>query len=215
MPSAGTLAEPQTEPWRGAPAAPPNILWICTDQQRFDTIHALGNPHVRTPNLDRLVARGVAFTRAYCTSPICTPSRASFLTGRYPRTTRARWNGNTEFPPDEVLVTRLLAEAGYDCGLVGKLHLAGAQKRVEPRTHDGYRVFQWSHHPAPDWPESDYIRWLCEKGETWQAHYHLPPPGARHAYAGMPAPLHQTTWCAEKAIQFLSEPRQGPWLMSV
>ena len=62
----------------------PNILWICTDQQRYDTIHALGNEHIRTPNLDRLVAEGVAFTRAYTQSPICTPSRACFLTGRYP-----------------------------------------------------------------------------------------------------------------------------------
>ena len=59
----------------------PNILWICTDQQRADTIGALGNPHIRTPNLDALAAQGVAFTRAYCQSPVCTPSRASFLKG--------------------------------------------------------------------------------------------------------------------------------------
>lgn len=193
----------------------PNILWICTDQQRFDTIRSLGNPHVHTPNLDRLAADGMAFTRAYCTSPICTPSRASFLTGRYPRTTRARWNGNSEFPADEVLITRLLADAGYDCGLVGKLHLAGAQGRTEPRVDDGYRLFEWDHHPMPDWPDSGYQRWLAEKGESWERHYHLPPPGERHAYAGMPAALHQTTWCADKCIEFLSERRAGPWLMSV
>ena len=71
----------------------PNILWICTDQQRYDTIHALGNSLINTPNLDALVAQGAAFTRAYCQSPVCTPSRASFLTGRYPRTTRCRQNG--------------------------------------------------------------------------------------------------------------------------
>jgi hypothetical protein len=55
----------------------PNLLWICTDQQRFDTIGALGNPWVSTPHIDGLVAAGVAFTHAYCQSPICTPSRAS------------------------------------------------------------------------------------------------------------------------------------------
>ncbi|HIA01869.1 MAG TPA: sulfatase, partial [Myxococcales bacterium] len=71
----------------------PNILWICTDQQRFDTIHSLGNPQINTPNIDALVTNGVAFTRAFCQSPVCTPSRASFLTGRYPRTTRCRQNG--------------------------------------------------------------------------------------------------------------------------
>ena len=76
----------------------PNILWICTDQQRYDTIHALGNEHIRTPNLDRLVAEGVAFTRAYTQSPICTPSRACFLTGRYPSTLHVNRNGNAYFP---------------------------------------------------------------------------------------------------------------------
>ena len=62
---------------------PPNVLWICTDQQRWDTIAALGNRHINTPNIDRLVAQGTACTNAYCQSPICTPSRASFLSGCY------------------------------------------------------------------------------------------------------------------------------------
>ena len=68
----------------------PNILWYCTDQQRFDTIGALGNRHVKTPTIDGLVKGGVAFTHAYCQSPICTPSRASFLTGMYPSKIRNR-----------------------------------------------------------------------------------------------------------------------------
>ena len=67
----------------------PNILWLCTDQQRWDTIHALGNSFVDTPNLDRLCRQGVAFTNTYCQNPICTPSRASFLTGRYPSSINA------------------------------------------------------------------------------------------------------------------------------
>ncbi len=84
----------------------PNVLWICTDQQRYDTIGALGNPHVRTPNLDRLVRDGVAFTHAYCQSPICTPSRASFLTGRYPSTLHACTNGNDHWDEAAPLVTK-------------------------------------------------------------------------------------------------------------
>ena len=62
----------------------PNILWYCTDQQRFDTVAALGNPHVLTPNLDKMVEGGVSFTHTYCQSPICTPSRSSIMTGLYP-----------------------------------------------------------------------------------------------------------------------------------
>ena len=58
----------------------PNILWICTDQQRYDTIFALGNKYAQTPNLDQLVNDGTTFTNAFCQSPVCAPSRASFLT---------------------------------------------------------------------------------------------------------------------------------------
>jgi len=59
--------------------ARPNILWVCTDQQRWDTIRSLGNSHIRSPNIDRLVAEGVAFARCYAQSPICTPSRANLM----------------------------------------------------------------------------------------------------------------------------------------
>ena len=144
----------------------PNILWYCADAQRFDTIAALGNPHIRTPTLDRLVGSGVAFRQAYCQCPICTPSRASFLTGRYPATTQVYRNGHPQFAADEVLVTRLLADAGYDCGLAGKLHLSTA-KHGETRYDDGYRFFQYSNLPYPDDADAGnhYYDWLRkEKG---------------------------------------------------
>ncbi len=115
----------------------PNILWYCTDQQRYDTIGALGNSHVHTKAIDALVARGVAFTHAYTQNPICTPSRASFLTGMYPSTVRANGNGIAYMPEEYPLVTKLLADAGYDCGLVGKSHLAPAEAGVEPRADEG------------------------------------------------------------------------------
>ena len=124
----------------------PNILWICTDQQRFDTIGCLNNPHIDTPVLDRLCAEGVAFSRTYCQSPVCQPSRASFLSGLYPNTVHVNRNGNSYFPANERvrLITRRLADVGYDCGLAGKLHLASAWTGVEARADDGYRVFDYS-----------------------------------------------------------------------
>ncbi len=197
-------------------AESPNILWICTDQQRFDTIHALGNECIRTPNIDGLIAEGVAFTRCYSQSPVCTPSRAAFLTGRYPRTTRCRQNGQ-KIPDDEVLVTRMLADVGYDCGLAGKLHLSACEPRVcdyEERIDDGYRVFHWSHHPNPDWEANAYIQWLEGKGQSWDDLYH-PQRGHFETWAGVPAEYHQTTWCAEKAVEFMNEDRDGPWLFSL
>ena len=204
----------------------PNILWYCTDQQRFDTIGALGNPHVRTPNLDRFVAQSVAFTHAYCQSPICTPSRASFLTGMYPSRVHNTRNGNAVVPPEtaERLVTRTLAAAGYDGGLVGKLHLAGAASAQEPRVDDGYRVFEYSHSPRNDWPlaEHDYARWLHDKGHDPAKVLSVPA-----GYGGLMAPtperdnvppeLHQSTWCTERAIAFIAADRAAdtPWLLSV
>ena len=186
----------------------PNILWICTDQQRYDTIGALGNPHVSTPNIDRLVQDGVAFTHAFCQSPICTPSRASFLTGMYPSTVHVNGNGNEHFPDNPPLVTRMLAEAGYDCGLIGKLHLASAYGRVERRANDGYRYWQYSHAPRDDWEKGhDYADWVRAKG------YILGELIAN--VEGVPAELHQTTWCAEKTIEFIREHREQPWLASV
>lgn len=199
----------------------PNILWYCTDQQRFDTIGALGNSHVHTPNLDRLVAEGVAFTHAYCQSPICTPSRASFLTGRYPSAIGVNTNGNAWFPANETLVTRGLADAGYDCGLVGKLHLAGAYYGREPRVDDGYTFFQYSHAPRDDWTRGhDYADWIRARGED-PAHYLNQPsrpfgidiPTADRD--NVPPELHQTTWCSEQAVAFIDRNHDSPWLLSV
>lgn len=186
----------------------PNILWICTDQQRYDTIGALGYDHVDTPYIDGLVGEGVAFTHAYCQSPVCTPSRASFLTGVYPSAMRANQNGLEYFPDTLPLVTRLLADSGYDCGLIGKLHLSSAFGRIEPRVNDGYRYWQYSHAPRDDWPQGhDYADWVLSKGSSLRELIKSPD--------GVPAELHQTTWCAEKTIEFVSEQRTGPWLASV
>jgi arylsulfatase len=200
-----------------SPTTRPNILWICTDQQRFDTLGCYGNSFVRTPNLDRLAGQGIRFSHAFCQSPVCTPSRASFLTGRYPRTTRCRANGQM-IPADETLVTKILHDAGYTCGLSGKLHLAPCHPSVnhgtEPRIDDGYDVFHWSHHPAADWTTNAYHHWLREKGVTFKTE---PFRGSTQVKAGMPAEHHQTTWCAQMAINFIEAHagREQPWLFSV
>lgn len=188
----------------------PNILWICTDQQRYDTIGALNNSHLRSPNIDRLVSSGVSFERAYCQSPICTPSRASFLTGMYPSSVHGCGNGNAYWAEAAPLVTALLADAGYDCALAGKLHLAGAEGRIEPRPqHDGYRVFHWSHGPHANWETGhDYADWLQQQGRDLAEMLEHPQD--------TPLELHQTSWCTDRAIDFIEADHDGkPWLMSV
>jgi arylsulfatase A-like enzyme len=196
----------------------PNILWICSDQQRVDTLGAYGNPFVRTPNLDRLAETGTLFLNAFSQSPVCTPSRATFLTGRYPRTCRTRQNG-ADIPADEVLVTKMLADAGYTCGLAGKLHLSACSPSVcttmERRIDDGYHAFHWSHHAGPGWGmHNEYWAWLDAQG----AHFETPPrDDCPYVLEGMPSDRHQTTWCAEKACDFMTEHAddEAPWLFSV
>ncbi len=195
----------------------PNILWICSDQQRFDTLGVTGNPFVHTPHLDQLAGSGMLFTHCFTQNPVCTPSRASFLTGRYPRTTRCRQNGQA-IPPDEVPVTRVLTEAGYHCGLVGKLHVSPVAPHVAPvaehRIADGYAEFHWSHHPAPDWPANAYTRWLDQRGVQFDSR---PIVGSRYVRLGMPVGDHQTSWCADVAAAFIRGALRfrRPWLLSV
>jgi arylsulfatase A-like enzyme len=186
----------------------PNILWYCTDQQRFDTIGALGYAHVVTPVVDQLVRDGVAFTHAYCQSPICTPSRSSFMTGMYPSRVHNTRNGNETFPGYPPLITRLLADSGYHCGLVGKFHLQSSGHRTEPRMDDGYSFWKFSHAPRDDWEEGhDYGDWVRQQGGDLDA--------LREHPDRVPTELHQTTWASERAIEFIRAQEEGPWLLSV
>lgn len=186
----------------------PNILWYCTDQQRFDTIGALGNPYVKTPKLDSLVKLGTSFTHAYCQSPICTPSRASFMTGMYPSRIHNCRNGNDTWDNHPPLISKLLAEAGYDCGMVGKFHLQSSGYRTEPRLDDGYSYWKFSHAPRDDWAEGhDYGDWVRDKGGDLDA--------LRLHEDRVPPELHQTTWVTDCALDFLEQPRTKPWFLTL
>jgi len=209
----------------------PNILWICTDQQRWDTLGCYGNSDVKTPNLDRLADQGVLFNHCYSQSPVCTPSRASFLTGRYPRTNGCRQNGQS-LSAHEVLVTQLLANgehrgglvddrlanADYIGGLAGKLHIRACHPSVSPaferRLGDGYAEFHWSHHPAADWPTNEYHHWLRERGVTYNPTLF---ENSRYVRTGVAAPDHHTTWCIQKGINFIEAASEfaSPWFFSV
>ena len=189
----------------------PNILWVCTEHQRFDTVHALGNPHIRTPNLDRLVTEGTAFTHAFCQNPVCTPSRSSFLTGRYPSTTRCRQNGQ-DIPCHEILITGMLADLGYDCGLAGKLHVSAAFTGSERRIDDGYRMFEWSH-GSTEKHGGRWVRWLGEQGKGFDEVYLKSPTIFSREVTERR--YHQTTWCFDKALEFARQNRNEPWLVSI
>ncbi len=101
----------------------PNFVFIITDQQRWDHLGCNGNSQLKTPNLDRLAAAGLSLDRHYCNHPLCTPSRASLITGRYPRSNRVYDNG-CNLPAAEVTLPQVLSGCGYDTRAIGKLHLS-------------------------------------------------------------------------------------------
>src|SRR5439155_7932375 len=114
--------------WIGGPSViygqktpPPNILWIIADDHVPYVMGAYGNKQVRTPNLDKLASQGMRFDRAFCNSPVCTASRQSFLTGRYPRTIGVTQLA-TALPESETTLAELLKDAGYDTAAIGKMH---------------------------------------------------------------------------------------------
>lgn len=102
----------------------PNILFITTDEQRFDCLGAYGNPAIRTPNLDQIAAQGVRFDRAYVQNPMCMPSRMSLMTGRYCSEHGCNINC-VGIPPHEQDRTfmQALSEAGYMTAAIGKMHM--------------------------------------------------------------------------------------------
>ena len=102
----------------------PNILVICSDEHQASKLGVRGHPLVRTPNLDKLAAGGAHFTRAYSNSPICGPSRTSFLTGRHVHELGV-WLNGVKPPPDETTWADHLADAGYATSANGMIGLVG------------------------------------------------------------------------------------------
>lgn len=191
---------------------PPNILLIVTDQQRFDTVHALGNDFIRTPALDRLADEGTAFTRCYTPSPVCGPARASLHTGCYPWRTGVYENpdpwpwGRLPGIPD------LLGDQGYRTHAIGKSHF------MPDRQGAGGFQTRESSEEIPDEPgRDDFVRFLQAEGcpHVWDAcgqrgdFYYLPQPGQTEER------FHNTGWIGDRAVAFLRGQAQSgvPWML--
>lgn len=102
----------------------PNIILILTDDQGYGDFGVTGNPIIKTPNIDRLAKKSVQMTNFYV-SPVCAPTRACLMTGRYNYRTRCidTWLGRAMMDPEEVTIAEVLQKAGYATGIFGKWHL--------------------------------------------------------------------------------------------
>jgi len=193
------------------PARQPNVVIIVGDDHQNDVYGAYGNPRARTPNLDKLAADGIRFDRAYCNSPMCTPSRQSLLTGRYPHAVGVTLLRHVLSDSAYTLADRL-REVGYRTGAFGKMHfnsnaLHGFEVHRTPaefhrldrrRTHRplpaGVEVFPaWRPHkdPARIWLNGTYLPTGCYDEE-------------------MP-----DTWYARQAIAFMREHRDEPFFVQI
>ncbi|MFO1066724.1 MAG: sulfatase [Pirellulales bacterium] len=112
------------------PAKRPNVLFVLCDDLRAEALGCTGHPHMRTPNIDRLASEGVLFENAFCTTSLCSPSRASILSGLYAHA-HGVTNNFTEYPSKFVSFPQRLQASGYETAYLGKWHMG--EENDEPR----------------------------------------------------------------------------------
>lgn len=188
----------------------PNILFVMTDQQRSDTIAALGNRAIRTPALDSLVDEGIAFTNCYTPSPVCVAARSATITGLPPHLNGCA--SNNESPLGMTSIMQVLQSCGYRTHGIAKMHfnpqldaLWGFDSR--DISEEGARQ------PGS---RNDFHRYLSDKGYD----HVLEPQGIRSEMYYIPQPSqlparhHHTTWVADRAIDFLKRrDRERPFFL--
>lgn len=212
----------------------PNILILYTDQQRWDAIGANGNPEIKTPNLDRIAAEGLSFTRYFVQNPVCMPSRVSFLTGQYPAALRITHMG-VPVPQDTLTLPKMLAPFGYVSANVGKLHFLPHANRDHRAVHPDYGFDCLEISDEPGCYEDAYRAWVRQ-----QAPEHLDaispglPPQAELWYRAMgvkdtvkhpserfpveavpfraPSHLTHSAFVADRAKDFIQRNQDQPWL---
>lgn len=182
-----------------------NILWIMTDQFNADCMSVAGHPQVRTPNLDRLAARGVRFTQAYCQYPQCTPSRVSMLLGQYCKTHRMYGFVGNGLGPEPPHLLSHFGRQGYRTGAIGKLHIDPMGFNFRPDTCNPSMSIDWFQAQ----PEGQhYGSYLEEQGLSYPTHethggFGTAPLQSRPGIADIPPEHNLEKWTGDKTIEFI------------
>lgn len=181
----------------------PNILFINTDQQRFDTLGCAGSPVAKTPHLDQLAAEGVRFTRCYTTNPVCMPARASYVTGQYP-SHHGVWQNGVPLSQRIETLQGTLRRGGYATGLIGKIHLDNVWLRSEP--HPQYEFDVLHECEGDPYCKDEYFHWLDAQGlyEPYMAQFKR--EGHRAGYTrDLPEEKHMNNWIAGLCEEYFSQ----------
>ncbi len=192
-------------------AAVKRILFLMTDQQRWDTIHALGSEHAVTPCLDRLAADAAVFDHCYTPAPVCAPARLSLYSGLYPAGHGSSNNSPCVTYTGDGLYG-MLTEGGFYTCAVGKMHyirdryaLHGFRRRITQEelpdpVNDDYTKF------LMDGPYRDVIDYNGQRSEM----YYLPQ------LSQLPQKVHPTQWIGDRTVEVLREldPEQPAFIMS-
>ena len=146
----GGDSEPPFPGSKQSQAAKPNVVILIADQWRASAFGFSGDPNVKTPHLDRLARASFRFINAVAGLPVCCPTRASLLTGQRPLTTGVFMN-DVSLASDAVTLAKVLREAGYDTGYIGKWHLNGdGRSNFIPRERrqgfDYWKALECTHH---------------------------------------------------------------------
>ena len=197
----------------------PNIVLIMCDQMRWDAAGFAGNPTVRTPHLDRLAAAGVCFDNACCASPVCSPARASWLTGLYPHAHLQLRNYGparigefgASLPAGCVTVGDVLKAAGYRCGMVGPWHL-GEDHRPQHGFTDFWCTYRYlGEHPDP------LFEYFQREGVPNL--YGADAPGMTLyentlRFGTIDDPRQQrTTWTIDRSLEFIRQKGDDPFFL--
>lgn len=201
-------------------AKPPNVLVILTDDQRADAIGLGGSKHLKTPNIDRLGKEGVYFRNMFCTTSLCSPSRASILSGLYAHT-HGVTNNFTEYPTGFKSFPMVLQASGYDTAYIGKWHMG--EENDEPRpgfnwfvTHKGQgkyfdtefnlngqrrEVIQGYYTHVVTDMAVDWLRrprgekpWLLMVGHKAPHSFYFPEPKYEHLFDNVRVPYPETAF---------------------
>ncbi|HEY2573771.1 MAG TPA: sulfatase [Verrucomicrobiaceae bacterium] len=165
---------------------PPNILVILVDDMRWDDLSCTGHPFSKTPNMDRVALEGAKFLNAFATTPLCSPSRATILTGLYPHTHGITDNTDRSALSHELKTfPQSLLKAGYDTAFLGKWHMGN-----------------------DDSPRKGFNHWVCLKGQGSTFDPELNVNGSSRKETG-----YVTDILHRYAMQFLQQPRSAPFLL--